>query len=51
MPRKLKKALIILFMLIVAFVGYVEVVNLNSKNMSYRQKSFESGISIMDVVC
>ena len=38
MPRKLKKALIILFMLIVAFVGYVEVVNLNSKNMSYRQK-------------
>ena len=30
--------MILLFMLIIVFVGYVEIVNLNSKNMSYRQK-------------
>ena len=34
----LKKLMILLFMLIIVFVGYVEIVNLNSKNMSYRQK-------------
>lgn len=36
--RKLKKLLIVLFMFIVAFAGYVEIVNYNSKNMTYRQK-------------
>jgi len=35
---RLKKALILLFMLIIVFAGYVEIVNLNSKDMSYRQK-------------
>jgi glutathione peroxidase len=36
--RKLKKALIVLLMLIIVFIGYVEIVNRNSKNMTYRQK-------------
>ncbi|HEX7905793.1 MAG TPA: glutathione peroxidase [Chitinophagaceae bacterium] len=36
--KKLKKAMIILLMLIIAFAGYVEIVNLNSTNMTYRQK-------------
>ncbi|MFI5133132.1 MAG: glutathione peroxidase [Chitinophagales bacterium] len=36
--RKLKKTLIVLLMLIVAFWGYVEIVNRNSKHMTYRQK-------------
>lgn len=35
---KLKKLLIVLFMLIIVFVGYVEIINQNSKNMTYRQK-------------
>lgn len=35
---KLKKALFVLLLLIIVFVGYVEIVNLNSKNMNYRQK-------------
>lgn len=30
--------MIILLMLIIAFAGYVEIVNLNSTNMTYRQK-------------
>jgi glutathione peroxidase len=38
MPRTLKKILILLFMLVIVFAGYVEVVNQNSKNMTYRQK-------------
>ena len=38
MAGKLKKFLIVLFMIVVAFAGYVEIVNQNSKNMSYRQK-------------
>ena len=38
MLRKLKKILIVLFMLTIVFVGYVEIVNQNSKNMTYRQK-------------
>ncbi len=35
---KFKRALIVLLMLIIVFVGYVEIVNRNSKNMNYRQK-------------
>ena|SRR5688572_24789659 len=38
MKGKLKKVLIVLFMLAIVFVGYVEIVNQNSKNMTYRQK-------------
>ena len=38
MIRKLKKILIVLLMLLIAFIGYVEIVNRNSKNMTYRQK-------------
>lgn len=34
----LKKVLIILFMLVLVFAGYVELTNLNSKHMTYRQK-------------
>src|ERR1043166_7028253 len=34
----LKKILLVFFMLIIAFIGYVEVVNVNSHHMSYRQK-------------
>jgi glutathione peroxidase len=36
--RKLKRILIVVLMLIIAFAGYVEIVNRNSKNMNYRQK-------------
>jgi glutathione peroxidase len=36
--RKLKRVLIVVLMLIIVFVGYVEIVNRNSKNMNYRQK-------------
>jgi glutathione peroxidase len=35
---KLKKWLIVFLMLILVFVGYVEIVNLNSTDMTYRQK-------------
>jgi glutathione peroxidase len=36
--RKLKRFLIVIGALIVTFFAYVEVVNLHSKNMTYRQK-------------
>ncbi|MEO5561839.1 MAG: glutathione peroxidase [Chitinophagaceae bacterium] len=36
--KKIKKVLIVVVMLIIVFAGYVEIVNSNSKNMSYRQK-------------
>ncbi len=36
--RKLKKLVIVLLILIIAFAGYVEIVNRNSTNMTYRQK-------------
>lgn len=36
--RKLKRGLIVLLILIIVFIGYVEIVNRNSKNMNYRQK-------------
>jgi glutathione peroxidase len=36
--RKLKKVLIVLFMLVLVFAGYVEIVNVNSQHMTYRQK-------------
>ncbi len=36
--RKLKRFLLVLFILIAAFAVYVEIVNRNSKNMTYRQK-------------
>lgn len=35
---KLKKIFIVLVMFIIAFAGYVEIANRNSKNMTYRQK-------------
>jgi glutathione peroxidase len=35
---KLKKALIVLLMLVIVFAGYVAIINRNSKNMNYRQK-------------
>jgi glutathione peroxidase len=35
---KLKKTLIVLFMLILVFWGYVEIINRHSHNMTYRQK-------------
>jgi glutathione peroxidase len=35
---KLKKILIVLLMVIIVFAGYVEIVNRNSRNMTYRQK-------------
>ncbi len=36
--RKLKRALVVLVLLLVVFAVYVEIVNRNSKNMTYRQK-------------
>jgi len=36
--RKLKRFLFVLLILIIVFIGYVEIVNLNSHNMTYRQK-------------
>ena len=36
--RKLKRALIVLFVFIIVFALYVEIANRNSKNMTYRQK-------------
>jgi glutathione peroxidase len=35
---KLKKILIVLFMLLIVFWGYVDIVNHNSRHMTYRQK-------------
>lgn len=34
----LKRTIVILLMFVIVFYGYVEMVNLNSKNMTYRQK-------------
>lgn len=36
--RKLKRVLIVFFLLLVTFAVYVEIVTRNSKNMTYRQK-------------
>ncbi len=36
--KKLKRFLIVLIVLVVSFFTYVEIVNRNSKNMTYRQK-------------
>lgn len=36
--RKLKRLLVVLLVLTAAFFGYVEMANINSKNMTYRQK-------------
>jgi glutathione peroxidase len=36
--RKLKRILVVLLMFIIVFIGYVEIVNRNSRNMTYRQK-------------
>jgi len=36
--RKLRKGLIVLFVLVMLFAGYVAIVNRNSKQMTYRQK-------------
>ena len=38
MKKNLRKVLLLLGMLILIFVAYVEIVNLNSVNMTYRQK-------------
>ena len=35
---KLKKFLLVIFMLLIVLAGYVEIVNRNSKNMTYKQK-------------
>ena len=35
---KLKKLLIVTGMVILVFIGYVEIINRNSTNMTYRQK-------------
>ena len=40
--RKLKRFLIVLLTLIVTFLIYVEIVNRNSKNMTYRQKMLKA---------
>lgn len=36
--RKLKRFIIVLFILIATFAVYVEIINRNTKNMTYRQK-------------
>ena len=36
--RKLKKALLVIIILIISFFGYVAIANRNNKNMTYRQK-------------
>ena len=36
--NKLKKALLVLFLIAIVFFSYVEIVNINQKNMTYRQK-------------
>lgn len=38
MRRKLKRLLLVVVMLLLVFAGYVEIVNLNSSGMTYRQK-------------
>ncbi|HSU29500.1 MAG TPA: glutathione peroxidase [Chitinophagaceae bacterium] len=35
---KLKRIIIVILLIVLVFVGYVEIVNINSKNMTYRQK-------------
>lgn len=40
--KKLKRIVIVSSMFIVVFLGYVEIVNLNSHNMTYRQKLLKS---------
>lgn len=36
--RRLKRIAIVLFMFLIVFIGYVEIVNVNSQGMTYRQK-------------
>src|SRR5690349_6656683 len=36
--KKLKRLTIVVLLLAIAFIGYVAIVNRNSKNMTYRQK-------------
>jgi glutathione peroxidase len=36
--KKLKRILVVIVMFIIVFIGYVEIVNRNSRNMTYRQK-------------
>lgn len=40
--KKLKRLIIVLLIMIVAFIGYVAIVNRNSKSMTYRQKVFKA---------
>ncbi|MEI2740623.1 MAG: hypothetical protein V9F01_17750 [Chitinophagaceae bacterium] len=48
--RKLKRAILVLFVFIIAFAVYVEVANRNSKNMTYRQKVLKAVYPGVDVV-
>ena len=36
--KKLKRYLIVLLIIVIAFASYVAIINRNSKNMTYRQK-------------
>jgi glutathione peroxidase len=45
--KKLKRFVIVLIILITAFVVYVEIVNRNSKNMTYRQKVLKAAYPVI----
>ena len=45
--RKLKRALIVLFVFIIVFALYVEIANRNSKNMTYRQKVLKAAYPVL----
>jgi glutathione peroxidase len=40
--RKLKRILVVIFLLVVAFIVYVEVVNRNTKHMTFKQKALKA---------
>jgi glutathione peroxidase len=45
--KKLKRFVIVLFVLIAAFAVYVEIVNRNSTNMTYRQKVLKAAYPVI----
>ena len=45
--KKLKRFVIVLLILIAAFAVYVEIVNRNSKNMTYRQKVLKAAYPVI----
>ena len=45
--KKVKRFVIVLFILIAAFGVYVEIVNRNSKNMTYRQKVLKAAYPVI----